>query len=123
MINLLSPPRGKFSRVKSITIGSTKLLFVSGIAASIDTPPTVKEQTEQIFKIIEGLLNEHDATLEHIVKLTCYLADINYYLQYNEVRDKLFAQFDKPAASSTVEAKLVLPEFLVEIEAIAVIDN
>ena len=116
----LPPPRGAFSRVRSVRMGDSRLLFVSGIAASRETPPGALEQTEIIFQTIDSLLREHGSSLRDVVKLTAFLVDIGDYAAYNSVRNRIFADHPSPPASSTVEARLVEPKFRVEVEAIAI---
>jgi enamine deaminase RidA (YjgF/YER057c/UK114 family) len=118
--NELPPTPGKFSRIKSIELGDTTLLFISGACASANPPPDTGQQTELVFAKIADLLAEHDASLSDIVKLTVFLADIWDYDKYNAVRNRVFASISSPPASSALEAKLVSPQFLIEIEGIAV---
>lgn len=122
-INKLPPPRGVFSRVRSARVGATEWLFVSGVAASVNTPTDAASQTRVVFEMIAGMLSERGATLGDIVKITAFLADMSDYDAYNAVRNELFSTYSEPPASSTVEARLVKPEFLVEVEAIALIDT
>lgn len=121
-IDSLPPARGAFSRIKVVQAGSAKWLFVSGVAASVNTPPDAGSQTRIVFDIIAGLLNQHGASLRDIVKVTAFVADMADYDAYNAVRNELFSVYDDPPASSTVEARLVKPEFLVEVEAVALLD-
>lgn len=123
MESSMPPPRGTFSRVRSVPMGTSKLLFVSGVAASKAPPRGAAEQTEVVFRTIERLLQEHGASLRDVVKITAFLANIGDYDEYNSVRNRLFAEHPAPPASSTVEARLVDPEFRVEIEAIAILDT
>lgn len=116
----LPPARGNFSRVRSVRMGESRLLFVSGIAASKETPPGAGEQAEIIFQTIDNLLRDHGASLRDIVKITAFLADIDDYQAYNSVRNRIFADHPAPPASSTVEARLVERKFRVEVEAIAI---
>lgn len=110
---------GRFSRIQAIPLGDAKLLFISGLAASGDTPPDTGKQTEIVFERIRMLLAEHGAEMKHLVKITVFLADMRDYAKYNAVRNQVFADVPVPPTSSAVEARLVAPEYLVEIEGIA----
>jgi len=110
---------GRFSRIQAIPLGDAKLLFISGLAASGDTPPDTGKQTEIVFERIRMLLAEHGAEMKHLVKITVFLADMRDYAKYNAVRNQVFADVAVPPTSSAVEARLVAPEYLVEIEGIA----
>lgn len=110
---------GKFSRIHAIPLGDSQLIFISGLCASGDTPPDTGKQTEIIFDRIKGLLAEYGAEMKDIVKLTVFLADMRDYGKYNAVRNEIFADAPVAPTSSAVEAKLVSPEYLIEIEGIA----
>ncbi len=79
----------------------------------------VKAQTRQVFQNLKAVLLEGEVTLADVMKTTIFLADIGDFAKMNEVYTEFFGN-QKPART-TVEASLALPDFLVEIEAIAVI--
>lgn len=113
----------KFSRVRAMPIGGATWLFVSGATAGADAPYDTAKQTELVFGKIEGLLREHGATLQDVMKLTVFLTDIREYEQYSAVRDRIFANAEPPPASTAVEGRLGTPSVRVEIEAIAVVSR
>jgi 2-iminobutanoate/2-iminopropanoate deaminase len=63
-------------------------------------------------------LAEAAVTRDDIVKITTFLTDLKNYPGFAEVRGEFF----KPPypASTAVQAQLINPEWLVEIEAVAV---
>ena len=79
----------------------------------------VKAQTQQVLQNLQAVLEEGGATLADVMKTTVYLANIGHFADMNDVYADFFGN-EKPART-TVEARLARPEFLVEIEAIAVI--
>ena len=79
----------------------------------------VKAQTQQVLQNLQAVLEEGGATLADVMKTTVYLANIGHFADMNDVYANFFGN-EKPART-TVEARLARPEFLVEIEAIAVI--
>ena len=79
----------------------------------------VKAQTRQVLENVQAVLEEGGATLADVMKTTVFLADMSHFSGMNEVYSEFFG--DEKPARSTVEARLARPEFLVEIEAIAVI--
>ncbi len=118
--------RRPFSRGVSVDIGQATFIFISGIASVDDNGQAVhagdvRAQTHQIFKQMCNLLAHENATLADVVKLTVFLKNISDYDAMNEVRAQYFA--DAPPASSAVRADMIRPEFLVEIEAIAIRDS
>lgn len=79
----------------------------------------VKAQTRQVLQNVQAVLAEGGATLADVMKTTVFLADIGDFADMNAVYSEFFG--DQKPARSTVEARLARPEFLVEIEATAVI--
>jgi reactive intermediate/imine deaminase len=117
----LSPPRG-YSHVVEVTGGRT--IYVSGQIA-VDRDGRVvgagdfEAQTRQVFENLKAALAAAEATLADIVKITMFVTDISRLQTLRAVRDTYFT--GAPPASSLVEvSRLVLPELMVEIEAIAV---
>ncbi len=102
-----------------------KTCFVSGLVAT-DAAGTlvgrndIKAQTRQVLENMAALLQEADGTLSNVVKTTVYLTDFANYAGMNEIYRSYFP--NDPPARATVRADLVSRDFLVEIDAIAVID-
>ncbi|MDD6383588.1 RidA family protein [Mitsuokella sp.] len=78
---------------------------------------TIEEQAEQCCRNIEAVLAAADTDMEHVVKTTCFLADIADFKAFNEVYAKHF--ISKPARSC-VAVKDLPAGALCEIEAIAI---
>lgn len=116
-------PRGKFSRVRTVSIGDTKFLYLSGLTSGGDAPFDIRKQSEIIFRRMEQLLAEHGANLGDLVKITAFLTDIREYDGYNEVRNRVFGNFAAPSASTSVGITLLFPETRIEIEGVAVIQG
>jgi 2-iminobutanoate/2-iminopropanoate deaminase len=77
----------------------------------------VREQTRQVLRNVQAVLQAAGSDLDHVLKTTCFLADINDFAAFNEVYREFFPT--DPPARSTVQVGLV-PPWRVEIEAIAV---
>jgi enamine deaminase RidA (YjgF/YER057c/UK114 family) len=77
-----------------------------------------EQQAEQCFANIAAVLAEAGARLEDIVKLTCYLTDKNAYAGYAAVRNRLLAA-QAPASTVVIIKELLMPELLMEVEAVA----
>lgn len=78
-------------------------------------------QTEAALENLQRVLNEGGATLGDVMRLTVFLTDMADLPAVQEVRARYFPV--DPPASSTIEiSALVVPELLVEIDAIAVVD-
>ncbi|HRK59231.1 MAG TPA: RidA family protein [Candidatus Kapabacteria bacterium] len=124
VINTLNAPQpiGPYSQAIK-TQGS--LLFMSGqIALTADGTllnGSVQEQTHQVISNMKAVLADANAQLSHIVKTTVFLKDMNDFAAMNEVYSLYFNE-SKPARS-TVEVSRLPKDVLVEIEAIAIVEN
>ena len=79
----------------------------------------IQTQSEQVMKNITALLQAAGTDTNHVVKTTCYLADINDFSAFNEVYGKYFNE-TLPARSAVGVA--ALPKgALVEVEVIAAV--
>ena len=101
------------------------LVFVSGqVSADADGNLVgrgdCRAQSEQCFKNIEAALAAAGATMADVTKITAFLINADDYPAYASVRLGVFPE-DGPASSSVFIKGLVRPEFLVEIEAVAVV--
>jgi enamine deaminase RidA (YjgF/YER057c/UK114 family) len=79
-------------------------------------------QTRQVFRNIEALLADAGAGWHDVVKLTYFVTDVSQLDEIRRVRDE-FVDPDRLPASTLVQvAALVRPEFLIEVEAVVVVD-
>ena len=78
---------------------------------------TITEQAEQVMKNLSSILEEAGTDFTHVVKTTCFLADMNDFAAFNEVYAKYFT--GKPARSC-VAVKTLPKNVLCEVEVIAV---
>ncbi len=79
-------------------------------------------QTEQVMRNVQAILAAAGSDMEHIVKTTVFLKNMDHFASMNEVYGSYFPQ--DPPARSTIEAARLPLGALVEIEAIAVVvDN
>ena len=101
------------------------LIFTSGqIPISIGTGEIVgnniTEQTEQVISNLTAILKAAGSSISKVVKTTCFITDMNDFEAFNEVYKRYFTA--KPARS-TVAIKQLPKNAMVEIEAIAEINN
>jgi 2-iminobutanoate/2-iminopropanoate deaminase len=81
-------------------------------------PGLVTEQTEQVFKNIQAVLEETGLNLDNVVKTTVFLSDMLDFAAMNEVYAR---HFNEPyPARSAVAVKTLPKNGLVEIEVIAI---
>lgn len=98
------------------------LLFISGqlpinpASGEIESSD-IKEQTKQSLKNIGAILEENGISYDKVIKTTCFLADINDFVAFNEI----YAEFFKAPypARSAFAVKDIPKGAKVEIEIIA----
>jgi enamine deaminase RidA (YjgF/YER057c/UK114 family) len=89
--------------------------------ANIDSNDPVK-QTHKVMKNIVQLINEAGGEIKHLVKLVVYITDI----KNREAVYRTIGQYTKgvyPVSTGLIVNSLARPEWLVEIDAIAVIPS
>jgi enamine deaminase RidA (YjgF/YER057c/UK114 family) len=102
-------------------------VFVSGETprnkdGSTFAPGDVRRQTEKVFENLERVLEACGSGLDLVGKITVYTTKLEYRPTISEVRQKVFDRFGRHCASTTIViTSLVSPEWLVEIEAIALV--
>ena len=76
---------------------------------------TIEEQAEQVMKNMEAILKDQNASFLHVIKTTCFLADMRDFAAFNLVYGKYF--IGNPARSC-VAVKELPKKVLCEVEAI-----
>ncbi|WP_315794961.1 RidA family protein [Paenibacillus sp. BIC5C1] len=89
-----------------------------GMNAAGEFPDSISEQAKQSLTNVKAILEAADYAMEHVVKTTVFLKDMNDFQTVNEVYATFFAE-PYPARSAVEVAKLPKGG-LVEIEVIAV---
>ena len=80
----------------------------------------LRAQTAQVLENIKGILEDSAATMDDIVKVTVYVTDIGAFNSIADIREKYFPVFGPASVICEVSA-LAWPEFMIEIEAVAVV--
>ena len=81
----------------------------------------VQAQTRQALTNLQAILAEAGASLDHVVKTTVFLMDMNEFKAMNEVYAQFFA--GQPPARSAVQVAALPLGGVVEIEAVAVLPD
>jgi enamine deaminase RidA (YjgF/YER057c/UK114 family) len=78
-------------------------------------------QAHQVYTNLKTILEEAGGSLKNIVKMGTFLTHHNYVEAYRSVRNQYF---DEPCPPNTllIIESLASPDFLIEVEAIAVLD-
>ena len=102
-----------------------KTCFVSGLVATDAAGALVgrgdiKAQTRQVLENMTAILREAGGSLANVMKTTVYVTDFANYAGMNEIYRSYFP--NDPPARATVRADLVSTDYLVEIDAIAMLD-
>lgn len=79
----------------------------------------IEAQSEQALSNLCAILEASGVGLAHVVKTTCFLADMEDFAAFNAVYARFFGEH-KPARS-TIAVKTLPKNALIEIEAIAVL--
>lgn len=80
----------------------------------------IKEQALQSLLNLKAVLEEAGASLDSVLKTSCFLSDMNDFVAFNEVYTEIFG-IEAAPARSCVEVARLPKDALVEIEAIAFI--
>ena len=116
----IRPPFGRYHHAVE-AVGASRLLFLSGqlgIRPDGSVPEDAATQTELVFANIDACLDASGFARRQVVRLTVFLTEADYRVDYMRVRDAWVA--DPPPASTLLIVKaLALPAFKVEVEAVA----
>lgn len=120
----LNRPLGVFSQAIKVD-ASGELLFISGLTSrdadgNVVGAGDIKLQTETILENMKRLLAEAGGSMADIVKVTVFIRDMEQFDEIHEVRRRYFSE-PYPASSMVEVSRLVSPEHLIEIEAIAAV--
>jgi reactive intermediate/imine deaminase len=77
----------------------------------------IEVQTEQSLSNIERTLAEVDLTMDHVLKTTVYMTDIDEFDGMNEAYTSFFES--DPPARTALEVQRIADEAAIEIEAVA----
>ncbi len=122
MVNSDKAPAAIGPYVQAMDLGN--MLFVSGqLPIDITTgtmPDCIKEQAKQSLANIKAILTEANYQVNHIVKTTIFLADMNDFADVNAVYDAFFKENNAAfPARSCVQVARIPKDAKVEIEVIA----
>lgn len=117
-----------FTQVVTVT-GPAKTIYIGGQDA-VDASGTIvgkgdiKAQVEQVFNNIQAALGASGAGLEHIVKWNIYIVQGQPLRPAFEVSQQVWGSRPNPPAITVMfVAGLANPDFLVEMDAIAVVSE
>jgi enamine deaminase RidA (YjgF/YER057c/UK114 family) len=119
---VFDPPT--YSQAVKVT-GAQTILFLAGqVAYDAKGQPAhrgdVVAQAREVFRSIKAQVEAGGGTMASIVKINTYLTDIRHRTELIPVREEFFGK-KSPASTLVGVAALAQPDWLIEVEAIAVI--
>ena len=124
--NIAKPVAG-YSQVVEVTGG--KIVYIAGQVAldksgNLVGKDDLRAQTQQIFENLKGAVEAAGGDFSNVIKLNYYCAesvDPSQIAVIREVRDKYLNTAAPPVSTLVVVKRLVRPEWLLEVEAVAVV--
>jgi enamine deaminase RidA (YjgF/YER057c/UK114 family) len=109
-----------------VKVGNT--VYIAGQVCMAPDGSTVGKddpdaQARQIYRNLEAAAKSAGGSLESIVKTTTYMTNIQYGAAVRKARDEAFQSSDLPTSTWVVVSGLANPDWLIEIEAIAVLGD
>ena len=80
-----------------------------------------KAQVRQVYENLKNIVQEAGGSLQNIVKMTTFLTHYSYIETYRSVRNQYFPEPCPPNTLLIIES-LALPDYMIEVEGIAVLD-
>ena len=121
-------PDGVFpaAQYSHVVMGTGRLVAVAGqVAVDEDGKPVgegdPEAQARQVFENLRRCLAAAGASFDDVVKLTYFVTDMAHMPAIRAARAEHIPDDRLPTASAVQVAALVRPEFLLEIEALAVL--
>lgn len=105
--------------------GAQAVVFVAGQVAydkkgGVAHPGDFKAQAREVFRSLVAQVRAAGGTPAQIVKITSYVTDIRYRADFGAIRGEVFGG-TLPASTLVQVAALAHPDYMIEVEAIAVI--
>lgn len=111
-----------------VVTGRGRLVVVSGQIAQNERgelvgPEDPAAQALQVFENLGRCLAEAGAGFGDVVKLTFFVLDVAHLPALREARDAVIDTARPPASTALAVAALVVPGYLFEVEALALVDD
>ena len=117
-------PSGHFSQAIAIE-AKGRLVFLSGMTArrpdgTIAGIGDIEAQTRQVCENLKSAIEAAGGTLDDICRVDVYVRNMEHFDKIHKVRREYFKQ-PAPASTMVEIAKMTSPEYLIEINAIALV--
>lgn len=122
----LRQPNGHFSQATAIAAAG-KLVFISGMTSrrvdgSIAGLGDIEAQTRQVCENVKAAVEEAGGTLDDIMRVDVYVRNMEHFDIIHKVRREYF-KAPAPASTMVEVCKFTSPDYLIEMNAIAVLPN
>lgn len=117
------PPTRGYTHVVETT-GPGRIVYMSGqlgFSADGKMAADFRGQTTQVFENLKAGLAAVGGDLKHLVKITCFFANMDDLQAYLEIRDRFVNTAAPPASTAIQITRLARDGALIEIEAVAVL--
>jgi 2-iminobutanoate/2-iminopropanoate deaminase len=119
-------PSGHFSQATVIEARG-KLVFISGMTArradgSIAGVGDIEVQTRQVCENLKAAVEAAGGKMDDIVRVDVYVRNMEHFDAIHKVRREYF-KAPAPASTMVEICKMTSPDYLIEINAIAVLPN
>ncbi|MCW8172047.1 RidA family protein [Natrialba swarupiae] len=116
-------PRVGYSRAvragSQVHVAGTTATDENGDVVGVDDP---YRQTERALEIVREALEAAGATVDDVVRTRLYVTNIDHWEEIGRAHGEVVGEV-RPAASMVEVERLIDPDHLVELEAVAVVDD
>ena len=118
-------PSGHFSQAIAIE-AKGKLVFISGMTSrrpdgTIAGIGDIEAQTHQVCQNVKAAVEAAGGTMDDICRVDVYVRNMEHFDKIHKVRREYF-KAPAPASTMVEITKMTSPEYLIEINAIAVVE-
>ena len=125
----LAKPTAGYSQVAEVTGG--KIVYIAGQVAldksgNLVGKDDLRAQAQQVFENLKAAVESAGGDVGSLVKLNIYVVESVDPAQIpviREIRDMFVNTANPPTSTFVVVKRLVRPEWLIEIEAVAIVDK
>ena len=126
-IERINPPGSTQPGHYTHLVRAGNTLYISGQVSSDGEGRLVgrgdmRAQVRQVFENLKGVLASQGASFDHLVKMTIYTVSIEDFRKAGDVREE-YTGGRAPASTLVEIIRLASPEYLVEIEGVAVLEG
>ena len=119
-------PSGHFSQAIAVE-AQGRIVFISGMTArrpdgTIAGVGDIEAQTRQVCENIKAAVESAGGSLDDVCRVDVYVRNIEHFEKIHKVRREYF-RAPAPASTMVEVTKMVHPDYLIEINAIAVVSQ